>query len=181
MWQLLGKFIAGLDKKSNYSLPISSWLNHSIGCFYQTLNVWLCKWSNLKVQGVRPSFLPVGPGAVQVSPLCHWDDTNWSTEVGTHFPSEEKLGEVCREAAIIISNISASLSDTQGVTVSRVTCLDYWICHVTRLWLPSLRWHWSLISRPGSQLSELYIVGNHPAGIISPLSRDIVCLHSGHN
>ena len=110
--------------------------------------------------------------------------TRWhqlGREVGTHFPSEEKLGEVCREAAIIISNISASWCDTRGVSVSvtpvsRVTCLDYWICHVTRVtrpplpWLPSLRWHWSLISQDHSYLN---FAANYPAGVISSPSHNI--------
>ena len=65
-----------------------------------------------------------------------------------------------------------------------VTCLDYWICHVTRVtrpplpWLPSLRWHWCLIWSQAHH-SYLNFAANYPAAGV--ISRDIVCLHSGHN
>ena len=103
-------------------------------------------------------------------------------EVGTHFPSEEKLGEVCREAAIIISNISASSRDTRGVSVSvtpvsrvLITGSATWHAwHGPRPlpWLPSLRWHWCLIWSQAHH-SYLNFAANYPASVISSPSHNI--------
>lgn len=147
---------------------------------------WFCMWSNLELQeGVRPSFLPVQcrchpcvtgmtrTGA-QKSGLISRQRRSWEKFAGKRqllsqiFQHRDLTPEVsrCHASRVLITGSATWHGDTGPP----------W------LWLPSLRWHWSLISpRPGSQLSELYIVGNYPAGIISPLSRDIVCLHSGHN
>ena len=181
---IIGQIHACFGQKGNYTPPISSWLNHSIACFCHGLNVWswLCKWSNLECR----VWGPVSSLRAPVQCRCHPVTRGW-----------HQLEHTSRDSFPVRGEVGRSLQGS-GNYYLKYFSIVIWHprCHnVTRhvSWLLDLPRDTVTRARhdcyypvsgdigpwyPGSQLSELYIVGNHPAGIISPLSRDIVCLHS---
>ena len=120
-------------------------------------------------------------------PLCagvsvSLDDTNWGEKSGL-ISRQRRSWEKFAGKRQLLSQIFQHHDVTPGVWVSVSR-----LCHVSRVlitgsatwhawhgpgplpWLPSLRWHWSLISQDHSYLN---FAANYPAGVISSPSHNI--------
>ena len=152
-------------KKGNYPPPFCNLLHHSNACFLPKFKC-LVQWSNLQVQ-----WGPVSPLCAGVS-LCHWM-TQTGARSRDSFPVRGEVGRSLQGSGNYYLKYFSIITWHPGCECqchACVTCLDYWICHVTRVthgprplpWLPSLRWHWCLIWSQAHH-SYLNFAANYPA------------------